>query len=85
MNFLTLQIFFEKNNIQTRTIFTGNILKQPVMKKRVFKKHINCNQIADDVMKNGILLGCHQGMVKRDLDYICKTFIKFLISLKINQ
>tara|TARA_A100001011_G_scaffold389489_1_gene471055 strand:- start:626 stop:1837 length:1212 start_codon:yes stop_codon:yes gene_type:complete len=80
-----LQIFFEKNNIQTRTIFTGNILKQPVMKKRVFKKHINCNQIADDVMKNGILLGCHQGMVKRDLDYICKTFIKFLISLKINQ
>ena len=80
-----LQIFFEKNNIQTRTIFTGNILKQPVMKKRVFKKHINCNQIADDVMKNGILLGCHQGMVKRDLDYICKTFIKFLIKLKINQ
>ena len=80
-----LQIFFERNNIQTRTIFTGNILKQPVMKKRVYKKHINCNQIADDVMKNGILLGCHQGMVKRDLDYICKTFIKFLIKLKINQ
>ena len=26
-----MQIFFEKNNIQTRTIFTGNILKQPVM------------------------------------------------------
>ena len=30
-----LQIFFEKNNIQTRTIFTGNILKQPVMHKKV--------------------------------------------------
>ena len=30
-----LQIFFEKNNIQTRTIFTGNILKQPVMKKKI--------------------------------------------------
>ena len=73
-----MQIFFEKNNIQTRTIFTGNILKQPVMKKRAYKKHPNCNKISDDVMKNGILLGCHQGMVKSDLIYICKVFEKFL-------
>ncbi len=73
-----MQIFFEKNNIQTRTIFTGNILKQPVMKNRVFKKCLNCDEVADDVMKNGILLGCHQGMVKSDLDYILKVFKKFI-------
>ena len=73
-----MQIFFEKNNIQTRTIFTGNILKQPVMKNRVYKKHKNCNEIANDVMKNGILLGCHQGMKKSELDYICSTFKRFL-------
>lgn len=73
-----MQIFFEKNNIQTRTIFTGNILKQPVMKNRIYKKHPNCDKVADDVMKNGILLGCHQGMIKRELDYICKTFKKFI-------
>ena len=73
-----MQIFFEKNNIQTRTIFTGNILKQPVMKNRVYKKHSNCDPIANDIMKNGILLGCHQGMVKSDLDYICRTFQKFI-------
>ena len=73
-----MQIFFEKNNIQTRTIFTGNILKQPVMKNRIYKKHPNCDEVANDVMKNGILLGCHQGMNKRDLDYICKTFEKLI-------
>jgi CDP-6-deoxy-D-xylo-4-hexulose-3-dehydrase len=73
-----LQIFFEKNNIQTRTIFTGNILKQPVMKKRFHKKHKECNNVADDVMRNGILLGCHQGMIKADLDYICSIFKKFI-------
>ena len=72
-----MQIYFEKNNIQTRTIFTGNILKQPVMKNRKYKKHPQCDAIADDVMKNGILLGCHQGMKKNELDYICQTFIKF--------
>tara|TARA_B100001059_G_scaffold195577_1_gene200126 strand:- start:215 stop:1417 length:1203 start_codon:yes stop_codon:yes gene_type:complete len=73
-----MQIFFEKNNIQTRTIFTGNILKQPVMRNKVYKKHPQCDAIANNVMKNGILLGCHQGMKKNELDYICQTFLKFL-------
>ena len=73
-----LQIFFEKNNIQTRTIFTGNILKQPVMRNKYYKKHPQCDKIANDVMKNGILLGCHQGMKKGELDYICKIFKKII-------
>ena len=73
-----MQIFFEKNNIQTRTIFTGNILKQPVMKNRIYKKHPNCDAVANDVMKNGILLGCHQGMNIKDLNYMCSTFKKFI-------
>ena len=73
-----MQIFFEKNNIQTRTIFTGNILRQPVMKNKNYKKHSKCHIIADDVMENGILLGCHQGMTRKDLKFICQTFIKFI-------
>ena len=73
-----MQIFFEKRNIQTRTIFTGNILKQPVMKNRNYKKHKKCDKIANDVMKNGILLGCHQGMNKSELKYICSTFKKLI-------
>ena len=73
-----MQIFFEKNNIQTRTIFTGNILRQPVMYKRFYKKHPKCDEVANDVMKNGILLGCHQGMNKKDLNYICATFKRFI-------
>ena len=73
-----LQIFFEKNKIQTRTIFTGNILRQPLMKNRKYKKYQGCEVVADDVMKNGILLGCHQGMKNSELKYICNTFEKFL-------
>ena len=75
-----MQIYFERNNIQTRTIFTGNILKQPAMKNRYHKKHSMCHVVANDVMKNGILLGCHQGMVKKELVYMCKTFEKFIKS-----
>ncbi len=73
-----MQIFFEKNNIQTRTIFTGNILKQPVMKNKIYKKHPKCDIEADNVMKNGILIGCHQGMKKNELNYIRTTFKKFI-------
>jgi len=75
-----MQIFFEKNQIQTRTIFTGNILKQPVMKNRIYKKHPKCDKIANDVMKNGILLGCHQGMNKKELNYICSTFKRLIVN-----
>ena len=73
-----MQIYFEKNNIQTRTIFTGNILRQPIMNKKIYKKNKQCDKVADDVMKNGILLGCHQGMNTNELKYICKTFNNFL-------
>ena len=72
-----LQIFYEKNNVQTRTIFTGNILRQPIMKNLKYKAHKNTAKVANDVMKNGILLGCHQGMTINELKYMCKTFVKF--------
>lgn len=80
-----LQIFFEKNNIQTRTIFTGNILKQPVMKKYKFKSHPHSQRVSNDVMENGILLGCHHGMKVNDLKYIFKIFLKFAKKLKLNE
>ena len=73
-----LQIFLEKNNIQTRTIFTGNILKQPFMKNKFFKKNNLCSKVANDVMKNGILIGSHHGMKDKELKYIFATFDKFL-------
>ena len=73
-----VQIYFEKNNIQTRTIFTGNILRQPIMKNLKYKSIKNSSLISDNVMENGILLGCHHGMKFNDLKYICKIFINFL-------
>ena len=73
-----MQIYFEKNNIQTRTIFTGNILRQPIMKNLKYKSIKNSSLISDNVMENGILLGCHHGMKLNDLKYMCKIFINFL-------
>jgi len=31
-------------------------------------------------MENGVLLGCHQGLITSDLKYICNIFKKFLVN-----
>lgn len=64
-----LQIFLEKSNIQTRTIFTGNITKQPVSKLFKWKKYGQLN-FSDKVMQSGILIGCHQKIHSNDLSYL---------------
>jgi CDP-6-deoxy-D-xylo-4-hexulose-3-dehydrase len=70
--------FLEKENIQTRTIFTGNILRQPGFKKiphRVIKRN---TYVADAVMERGFLIGCHHGLTEDQLKKIENTFIRFL-------
>ena len=79
-----MQIFYEKNNVQTRTIFTGNILKQPIMKNLYYKSHKKTAPVANDVMINGILLGCHQGLTLKELKYMCSTFQKFAKAKQLN-
>jgi len=73
-----LQIFLEKKSIQTRTIFTGNILRQPIMKTRKYKKVKNAEVNSNNVMKNGILIGCHHGLKNKDLEYIKKNFLNYI-------
>ena len=79
-----LQIHLEKNGIQTRTIFTGNILRQPIMKGQYYKKHKSATKISNDIMKNGILIGCHHGLTHKDLRYMCDVFVKYINSIKIS-
>lgn len=71
-----LQIFLEKRNIQTRVVFTGNILRQPGFRflnnyKKPFKE-------ADRVMKFGFLIGCHQGLSQKMLNHLYNSFNIFL-------
>ena len=74
-----LQIFLEKNNIQTRPIFSGNILRHPGFSNLISKRNkIIEFKDSDYVMKNGLLIGCHQGLTKKNLKYIHQTIQKFL-------
>lgn len=75
-----LQIYLEKKNIQTRVVFTGNILKQPGFS--FLKKDNKEYPEADFVMRGGILIGCHQGLNNKHINYMHKNFREFL---KINN
>ena len=76
-----LQVYLEKNNIQTRPIFSGNILRHPGFKNLINKKNkLNSFPGADYIMKNGILIGCHQGLKKNQLIYIHEKILKFINS-----
>jgi CDP-4-dehydro-6-deoxyglucose reductase, E1 len=72
-----LQIFLERKNIQTRTIFSGNITRQPIMDGKIYKSNGFKFENADYIMKNGMLVGCHPKLEQIDLDYICNSLVEF--------
>lgn len=72
--------YLERNNIQTRPVFTGNVLRQPVFKHLVQTTGQSPDDfpVADDVMRNGFLIGCHHGLNQRQMDYLIDTLRSFL-------
>jgi len=77
------QIYLEKNNIQTRPIFSGNILRHPAFRNLISSKNkLNSFKNSDYIMKNGLLIGCHQGLNKKKIEYIHSKIQKFLKEIK---
>lgn len=72
-----LQIYLEKKNIQTRVIFTGNILRQPGFKNIKCKGNVNEFPNSDYIMKNGILIGCHHGLTNKQMHYMHKILSEY--------
>lgn len=72
------QIFLEKRNIQTRTVFTGNILRQPGFKNIVHKAVEGGYPVADQVMRGGVLLACHNGLKEEQINHVKNSVQEFL-------
>jgi CDP-4-dehydro-6-deoxyglucose reductase, E1 len=73
------QIHLEKNNIQTRPIFSGNSLRHPAFSSLINKTNkLNLFPNSDYIMKYGLLIGCHQGLNKKDISYIHSKIVNFI-------
>jgi CDP-6-deoxy-D-xylo-4-hexulose-3-dehydrase len=79
-----LQIYLENNNIQTRPIFSGNILRHPAFTKLISSRNkLNLYKNSDYIMSNGILIGCHQGLSVKQMKYLHQK-LEFFLRKSIN-
>ena len=74
-----LQVYLEKHKIQTRPIFSGNILRHPAFSNLISKRNkLQSFKNSDYIMKYGLLIGCHQGLGVNDISYIHKKILAFI-------
>ena len=72
------QIYLEERNIQTRVVFTGNVLRQPMcanIEKRILDEGY---PNADAVMRRGVLLPLHHGMSDSMFNRLHQTIDQFI-------
>lgn len=71
--------YLEEADIQTRPIFTGNVMRQPAFKKFLKKRNGTYQfPVANDVMRGGFLIGCHHGLEAAHLKRLQSVFTTFL-------
>lgn len=72
----TVMATLEANNIECRTIFSGNILKHPAYQKIDVSHPMNPNKVfpgADDVMFNGVFISVHPSITQEMIDFIVEV------------
>jgi len=72
------QIYLEKRDIQTRVVFTGNIIRQPMMKSVNYRVNKGGYPNSDAVMERGVLLPLHHGMTDEMFERLHSEIDNFL-------
>ncbi len=75
---LDIVTYLEENGIQTRPVFTGNVLRQPAFKNIDYKNHDKDYPVANNIMKNSFVIGCHQAISQKHIMKIKQTVRTFL-------
>lgn len=70
----------ESNNIQTRNLFAGNIVRQPLfqdLKNGIDYRIVGELKNTDKIMKDCFWIGTYPGITKKALDYIIESIKNF--------
>lgn len=73
--------YLEKNGIETRNLFAGNILRQECfryLKRDIDYRIIGNLENTNHIMDNSFFIGCYPGLEKEDLDYIIEKIQEFI-------
>jgi CDP-6-deoxy-D-xylo-4-hexulose-3-dehydrase len=72
------QQWMERRGVDTRMVWTGNVLRQPAFRKIAHRAPQDGLPHADRVMETGLVLPCHHAMTDADVDYVGETIDAFL-------
>ncbi|CAJ1454682.1 unnamed protein product [Effrenium voratum] len=64
--------YLESNEVQIRVFFAGNITRHPA-----YRHYLQAFPGADQVMKDGFLIGAHHGLELEDVDRVCELLIAY--------
>ncbi len=74
--------YLEKNMIETRPLFAGNILKHPAYKKISFKHRIvGSTENADKILRDSFFIGLYPGIDNARITYMMKCAEQFFKNL----
>jgi CDP-4-dehydro-6-deoxyglucose reductase, E1 len=73
-----LQEYLESVGIDTRTIWSGNITRHPMMAGVDYRTPDHGLPGADRVMRQGMILPCSHGLTDEELEYVCTRIDDFL-------
>jgi CDP-6-deoxy-D-xylo-4-hexulose-3-dehydrase len=76
-----LQQFLESRGIDTRTVWTGNITRHPMMKNAQFRVPDTGLPNADRVMEHGMLVSANHGLTDADIARVTGHVEEFLATL----
>jgi CDP-6-deoxy-D-xylo-4-hexulose-3-dehydrase len=75
-----LQVFLDGRGIDTRTIWTGNVARQPMLRERAVVLPADGLPNADVIMERGVLLPLSHAIDDETLDFVLATLAEFLES-----
>lgn len=71
-----LVAFLEKNGIETRSMFSGDITKHPAYKDVIYRKASELIE-ANEILHRSWWIGCHPRYGKKDIDWVISIFKKY--------
>lgn len=71
-----LVAFLEKNGIETRSMFTGDVTAHPAYKDVHYRVGSILNE-AQTILRNSFWISCHPRYSTKDLGYIIRTFKRY--------
>jgi CDP-4-dehydro-6-deoxyglucose reductase, E1 len=74
-----LQEYLDSVKVDTRTIWSGNITRHPMMRGVEYRVPDDGLPNADRVMRQGMILPCSHGLTDEELDYVCNRIQDFLV------